>query len=129
MTESNRIEYKRQLTGNLEKEVVAFLNAREGGTVYIGIDKNGQAHGVDDCDELQLAIKDRLKHNIQPSIMGLFEIIHEQKDEKDVLRITVAGGLEKPYYLKKYGMTNKGCFLRIGSASEPMPQEMIESLY
>ncbi len=97
MTESNRIEYKRQLTGNLEKEVVAFLNAREGGTVHIGIDKNGRTHGVDECDELQLAIKDRLKHNIQPSIMGLFEIIHEHKDGKDVLRISVVGRLEKAY--------------------------------
>jgi predicted HTH transcriptional regulator len=26
-------------------------------------------------------------------------------------------------------MTEKGCFIRIGSASEPMPQEMIESLF
>jgi len=28
MTESNRVEYKRELTDGLEKEVVAFLNAR-----------------------------------------------------------------------------------------------------
>ena len=61
--------------------------------------------------------------------MGLFEIIHETHDGKDVLRLTIAGGLEKPYFLKKYGMTEKGCFLRIGSACEPMPKEMIESLY
>ena len=26
-------------------------------------------------------------------------------------------------------MTEKGCYLRIGSASEPMPQEMIEAFY
>lgn len=31
MTENHRIEYKRELTDSLEKEVVAFLNAREGG--------------------------------------------------------------------------------------------------
>lgn len=129
MTESNRIEYKRELTDSLEKEVVAFLNAREGGTLYLGVDSDGQAFGIEDCDSTQLAIKDRLKHNIRPSIMGLFEIIHKKKEGKDILRITVAGGLEKPYYLKKYGMTGKGCFLRVGSACEPMPQEMIESLY
>ena len=127
--ENNRIEYKRELTDGLEKEVVAFLNAREGGVLYIGIDNDGAVFGVEDCDKLQLAIKDRLKNNIQPSIMGLFEILHEAVDGKDILRIIVAGGLEKPYYLKKYGMTEKGCFLRIGSASEPMPREMIESLY
>ena len=61
--------------------------------------------------------------------MGLFDIIYEEHDGKDVVRITIAGGLEKPYYLKKYGMTEKGCFIRVGSAAEPMPQEMIESLY
>jgi len=31
MTESNRVEYKRELTDGLEKVVVAFLNARDGG--------------------------------------------------------------------------------------------------
>jgi hypothetical protein len=38
MTETNRIEYKAQLTKDLdlEKEVVAFLNYREGGVIYIG---------------------------------------------------------------------------------------------
>ena len=113
MTESNRIEYKQQLTDSLEKEVVAFLNYQDGGVIYLGIDAGGSAVGLDDCDAIQLAIKDRLKNNIQPSIMGLFDIIHEEQDGKDILRITVAGGLEKPYYLKKYGMTEKGCFLRI----------------
>ena len=38
--ENNRIEYKRELTDGLEKEVVAFLNAREGGGLYIGIEKD-----------------------------------------------------------------------------------------
>ena len=35
MTETNRIEYKRELTSELdiEKEVVAFLNYKEGGYI------------------------------------------------------------------------------------------------
>jgi predicted HTH transcriptional regulator len=43
MTETNRIEYKLELTKelDLEKEVIAFLNYHEGGVIYIGIDKNG----------------------------------------------------------------------------------------
>lgn len=92
MTESNRIEYKRELTDGLEKEVVAFLNAREGGVLYIDTDDDGNAVGIHNCDQLHLVIKDRLKNNIQPSIMGLFEIIHESRDNKDILHITVAGG-------------------------------------
>lgn len=129
MTESSRIEYKRELTDTLEKEVVAFLNSGEGGMIYLGVDDSGNVVGLSDCDKTQLLLKERLKHNIQPSIMGLFDVAHEQREGQDLLVITVACGPEKPYYLKKYGMTARGCFLRVGSANEPMPQEMIESLF
>ena len=39
MTETNRIEFKRELTRDLdiEREVVAFLNYHEGGVVYDGV--------------------------------------------------------------------------------------------
>ena len=57
MTESNRIEYKRQLTGSLEKEVVAFLNYPDGGVIYLGIDAGGAVVGVEECDSVQLAVK------------------------------------------------------------------------
>ena len=45
--ETHRVEFKRELTPelDLEKEVVAFLNSHEGGFIYIGIDKNGQRVG------------------------------------------------------------------------------------
>lgn len=130
MMESNRIEYKRELTDAFEKEAVAFLNSRDGGTVYIGItDSKHTVVGVSDCDEVQLKIKDRLKHNILPSCLGLFDVIHEKRDGKDVIRVTFAAGPEKPYHLKKAGMSEKGCFIRVGSASEPMPARMIEELF
>ena len=66
MTETNRIEYKRELTSELdiEKEVVAFLNYKEGGYIYIGIDKDGSTVGVSDVDDCMLRLKDRIKHNI-----------------------------------------------------------------
>ena len=129
MPETNRIEYKQILTDALGKEVVAFLNYREGGFIYIGIDKHGYVVGVQDVDSDQLKIKDRLKHNISPSCLGLFDVIVEQREGKNIIKIIVASGLEKPYSLKKYGMTEKGCFIRIGSASEPMPQKMIDELF
>ena len=126
--ESQHLEYKRQLTDELEREVVAFLN-KEGGEIQIGINDDGTTHGVGDPDQVQLSLKNRLKNNIQPSIMGLFEILHEKKGSKDIIRLIIAGGLEKPYYLKKYGLTEKGCFLRVGSATEPMNKDLIESFY
>ena len=66
MQETNRIEFKQELSEGLEKEIVAFLNYREGGVVYIGIDKSGNILGVYDSDGDQLKIKDRLKNNILP---------------------------------------------------------------
>lgn len=77
MSETNRIEYKRELTPELdiEKEVVAFLNYKEGWYIYIGFNKDGSTIGVDDC---MLKLKDHLKHNISPSAMGLFDIAEEQ---------------------------------------------------
>ena len=129
MTETNRIEYKRELSDGLEKEVIAFLNYREGGILYIGIDKEGNPYGLPDADGDQLKIKDRLKNNIRPSALGLFDIVSEEKDGNDILKIIVASGPEKPYHLKKYGMSEKGCFIRLGSAAEPMPQKMIDELF
>ncbi|HAV54127.1 MAG TPA: transcriptional regulator, partial [Aequorivita sp.] len=129
MSETNRIEYKRELTEGLEKEVIAFLNYREGGVLYIGVDKNGNTYGLADADADQLKIKDRLKNNIRPSAMGLFDIVSEVRKGKDILKVIVASGPEKPYHLKKYGMSEKGCFIRLGSAAEPMPQKMIDELF
>ncbi len=38
--ETNRIENKKCLNKDFEQEVIAFLNYREGGLIYIGIDDN-----------------------------------------------------------------------------------------
>lgn len=43
--------------------------------------------------------------------------------------MTVAGGLERPYYLKKYGMTPNGCYTRIGTQASPMTQNMIDGFF
>jgi len=129
MIESKNIEYKRQVTPELEKEVVAFLNTNEGGFIYIGIDKTGKTIGVPNPDAVQLELKDRFKNNILPSCMGLFDILLEKRNDKNIVKIIVAGGYEKPYYIKKYGLSEKGAFIRIGSASEPMPSRQIEELF
>ena len=127
--ETNRIEYKQKLTDQLEKEVVAFLNYMGGGIIYLGIDKEEKAVGISDIDEVQLQIKDRLKNNIIPSCMGLFDVVAEKKDNKDIIKLIVASGQERPYYVKKYGLSERGTFIRVGSASEPMPVKMIEDLF
>lgn len=131
MTESNRIEFKRELTDELdiEKEVVAFLNYREGGIIYIGVDDDGKAIGVSDIDGDMLKIKDRIRKNVMPSPMGLFDVTAELVDGVKVIKVFVASGSEKPYYKAKYGMSTRGCFIRVGTAAEPMTTTMIEDLF
>ena len=127
--ESHRVEHKQFLTDTFEKEVVAFLNYHEGGIIYIGVDKDGKIVGCQNPDETQLKIKDKLKHNISPSCLGLFEVILETIEEKSIIKIIIASGRETPYYIKKNGMSEKGCYIRVGSSSEPMSQTMIEDLF
>ena len=100
MLETNRIEFKSQYSEELdiEKEVIAFLNYREGGIIYIGIDKDGNPIGVDDIDLVVRKIKDRIRMNISPSPMGLFDVLVENIDDVDVIKIFLASGSEKPYY-------------------------------
>ncbi|ASB50337.1 Fic family protein [Alkalitalea saponilacus] len=131
MSETNRIEYKQELNNDvdIEKEVIAFLNYHEGGIIYVGIDKQGKVVGVSDIDSDMLKIKDRIKNNISPSAMGLFDVVAESKEGKELIKIIVAGGTEKPYFKKKFGMTEKGCFIRTGTAAEPMPQSFIDKLF
>lgn len=131
MTETNRIEFKRELTKELdiEKEVVAFLNYREGGIIYIGIDDNGKPVGVKDIDDVMLRIKDRIRTGISPSPMGLFDVTIEYVEGVPVIKIFVSSGSEKPYCKSKYGLSESGCFIRVGTAAEPMPTAMIDDLY
>ena len=112
--ETNRIENKEQLNEDFEQEVIAFLNYKEGGIIYVGIRKDGQVVGVEDIDRIQLQIKDRIKNNIQPSTLGLFDVIVEEIEEKNVIRVVISSGTEKPYYLRKKGRTPEGCYLRVG---------------
>ena len=85
--------------------------------------------GVSDVDDCMLRLKDRIKHNISPSAMGLFDIAEEQKDGRSIIKVTIASGIEKPYFKTKYGMTPRGAYLRVGTSAEPMPQEQIDRLF
>ena len=131
MIETNRIELKRELTRelDLEREVVAFLNYREGGIIYIGIDDNGSPVGVKDIDGDMLKIKDRIRTGISPSPMGLFDVMVEHIDNVPVIKIFIASGSEKPYYKTRYGLSERGCFIRVGTAAEPMTTAQIDELY
>lgn len=129
LLESHRIELKSSLTDELEKEVIAFLNSNEGGEIYLGINDQSLVLGIENPDEMMLNINNRLKSRISPSVLGLYDIQLKQFQSANVIKIILASGPEKPYYLISKGMSIRGCFLRVGTAAEPMEQRMIEQLF
>ena len=64
--ETEKVELKRCLNENFEKEVVAFLNSF-GGVIYIGIEDNGNVCGVNKIDEIMHKISDIISNNIVPN--------------------------------------------------------------
>jgi len=127
--ETDNIEFKCQLTDDIEKTVVAFLNA-SGGELRVGVNRDGTFCGLDDYDNTSLALVDRIKNNILPFTLGLFSVKPKIGDNgSKYLEVKIASGSEKPYYIKRYGMSPKGCYIRISTQNSPMSQEMIDNLY
>ncbi len=58
--ESESIELKRTLAKDFVKEVVAFLNTRNG-IIYIGVDDNGNVVGVSNIDKTMREIRDIIR--------------------------------------------------------------------
>ena len=129
LTETDSIEYKRRITEDIERTVIGFLNA-SGGELHIGVDNDGSVYGVDNYDEELRGFTDRIRNNISPSAIGLFSVSPRMgKNNKIYIIIKIASGFEKPYHLKEYGMSSKGCFMRLGTQTLAMPQKMIDELY
>lgn len=127
--ETNTIEYKQELTDGLEKEVVAFLNSKTGGKIVIGMSDTGIAIGVSNPDDVMLRIKDRLKHNILPACLSFIDLSVEINNGKQLVCIEVFSAWDKPYYIAKFGMSPRGCYVRVGTAAEPMNQSQIELMF
>lgn len=125
-------EYKRELTSSLdglEREIVSFLNS-SGGELIIGIADDGSVCGIENVDDTQNRIAQRISENICPSCLGLFDIVVEKREEcRYIIRIIVSAGSDRPYYLAKYGMSPKGCHYRVGASSRQMPEQMIRNLF
>lgn len=125
--EDTRNEFKIKLTDRFEDEVISFLNTN-GGNIFIGVDDKGNVVGIDgNIDFLQRKIKDRIKDNIMPSTLGLYDVIVLEENNKKYIKVIIAKGSEKPYYLKGMGMTPDSCFIRVGSAIQSMSSEMISN--
>lgn len=46
-----------------------------------------------------------------------------------MIKIIVSSGLEKPYYIRGKGMSPSGCYMRVGTSTQPMSTALIDELY
>ena len=129
LTETENREYKQQITKDIERSVIGFLNSDAGGEICIGIDADGTVYGVKNYDEESRKLSDMIRNNISPSALGLYSITPKMRNDRPYLHVTIAVGPERPYYLNEFGMIPRGCFIRVGTHSIQMTERMIEDLY
>ena len=55
-------------------------------------------------------------------------MIVETIDNKEIIKVVISSGTEKPYYLRKKGRTSEGCYIRVGSSKERMTERMIDDM-
>lgn len=122
--ETENIEFKLQFTDEIYKEVIAFANT-DGGVIYIGIDNDGNAVGIDNVDENYTRITNGIRDAIMPDVTMFVKYTIQ---ENRVVRITVGEGSYKPYYLKAKGLKPSGVFVRQGTSSVSASLEQIRAM-
>ncbi len=127
-SETERVEYKLKLNDKLERVVVSFLNT-EGGYIYFGVNNNGDIIGLDDVDDTAQRISNRLNDGISPNILGYYSLKIIEEGSLKYIKLTIAEGNEKPYYIDKYGMSPKGCYIKLGTQTLPMTKKTIEHTF
>ena len=125
--ETERTELKKILNDTLQKEIVAFLNSFDG-VIYIGVDDDGTVIGVDNIDDTQKRIADIITTQILPNPQAFVELGTKYVDGKNVIELKVSKG-KALYYIKKYGRSAAGCFVRVGTSCRSMTEEQIEERY
>ena len=125
--ESETVELKEIYTPDLKKEIIAFANTI-GGTIYIGIDNNGEIVGIDDADFVMQQISNSLRDGIRPDISMFthIELMHEYN--KCFIKITINQGTRKPYYLSDKDLKPSGVYVRSGTTASPASEDAIRMM-
>ena len=121
--ETEKTELKQRFTETVVKEIVAFLNT-DGGTIYIGVNDDGSVCGVSNIDESLKKIADILEMQILPDPRSFVELGTKYIGQQHIIEIKISKG-ESLYYIKKYGRSAQGCFVRVGSTSRSMTEQQI----
>lgn len=125
--ENQNIEFEQEYVPDIRKEVMGFINA-DGGTIYVGIRKDGTVIGIKDPDFVMLQIVNSLKGSLAPDIMPFVRVNTVEMEKKQVIEIDVTTGIYRPYYLREKGLKPSGVYVRKGSSTQPMTEEGIREM-
>jgi len=81
--EDQKTELKVELTKDIKKEIVAFANSNDG-TIYIGIDDNGNVTGLKNAKKDLEALSCMIREGINSDLTLYTKIYIENIDKKDV---------------------------------------------
>lgn len=122
--ESETVELKEIVTDDLKKEIIAFANC-DGGKIYIGVNDEGEAVGLNDADSTVLQISNMVRDAIKPDLTMFVHYETIKENDKTILVLNVARGTDRPYYLAKKGMRPEGVYVRQGYSSAPASDSAI----
>lgn len=127
MKESPTVEFKRELTDAVKREIIAFANT-QGGELYIGIEDDGTVIGLNNAHKTLEAVSSMLHDSIKPDILVHTHLSIETLEEKEVVKIVVSLGTRRPYHLKSKGMKSSGVFIRYGTSVTNASEENIRQM-
>jgi ATP-dependent DNA helicase RecG len=125
--ESETIELKRELNKNIKKEIVAFANTK-GGTIFIGVDDDGNIIGLNNASKDVEAISNIIHDGIINDLTPYCNIEIQNIDGKEIIAIHITSAPNKPYYIAEKGLKPSGVYLRLGSSSINATDEIIRKM-
>ena len=95
MRETRTLEFKETITNTFLKTVSAFSNY-DGGTIFFGVDDDGNIKGLPDVKQACLDIENKINDSIKPQPDYTLEV----QNNDQTIKLTVKSGLQKPYLYK-----------------------------
>lgn len=125
--EGPRVEFKREYSGSVLKEIVAFLNSA-GGQLFIGVDDDGVPVGLADAGGAILQVENAVRDGIRPDPSLFVSCAIDASDGARTVVVTVLEGTQKPYYLAGKGIRPEGVYVRRGPSSAPASMTTIRRM-
>lgn len=125
--ESETVELKQVYVGDLRKEIIAMANS-EGGTIYIGVNDDGNVVGLENADETIQRIANTARDSIRPDVTMFVHYEALTIQGKTVVAVRVQCGTCRPYYLAAKGLRPEGVYVRQGTSSVPATDAAIRRM-